>query len=451
MGPEASAADLAYAEMVRAVNTSNKAYYLAKQLARGGYAVTWYVSKDDKTLLNELIKKSKQDKVKMRSDWENVKDQVMRKAVWAKFTQHPKLRQLLIDTKDAHIAENSPRDSYWGLGQDGDGENMLGQILAEVRAFLSGKFPDAPTVTSNWIVPGYILASAYPGAPDPEDHVQVVDALLNAPISLVLSLQEPHEEVGFNSYREIIAPGFKSEHPSFCEKVWSSRYKRPIILMRVPIKDHSDAYLDVLTDTLVRAVGKHYQLLVHCLGDKGRTGTVVAVMLGKMYGMSAEDTFALLAASFKSRVERGKYPGMPQTKVQFDQVRTILDESSAPTSTETITEAPTVVCIKKDILKKKGYADLQDWLNKSINHVYIGRNMTFYVPGAVGSKWKNPFALKKYTLPEALAKYEQHVRDSPELMAALSELGGKVLGCWCKPNDCHGDVLVELYKEMMHD
>ncbi len=173
-------------------------------------------------------------------------------------------------------------------------------------------------------------------------------------------------------------------------------------------------------------------------------------MLGKMYGMSADDTFALLAASFKSRVEKGKYPGMPQTKVQFDQVRRLLGEPVAsPASPDTIAEVPTVVCIKKDILKKKGYADLQDWLNKSSNHVYIGRNMIFYVPGAVGSKWKNPFALKKYTLPEALAKYEQHVRDSPELMTALPELSGKVLGCWCKPNDCHGDVLVELYTEMV--
>lgn len=32
-------------------------------------------------------------------------------------------------------------------------------------------------------------------------------------------------------------------------------------------------------------------------------------------------------------------------------------------------------------------------------------------------------------------------------MAALSELKGKTLGCWCKPNPCHGDVLLTLLKE----
>jgi len=29
-------------------------------------------------------------------------------------------------------------------------------------------------------------------------------------------------------------------------------------------------------------------------------------------------------------------------------------------------------------------------------------------------------------------------------MAALPELRGKVLGCWCAPKACHGDVLVSL-------
>ena len=62
---------------------------------------------------------------------------------------------------------------------------------------------------------------------------------------------------------------------------------------------------------------------------------------------------------------------------------------------------------------------------------------------------KNPYSLKKYTLEEALGLYEKHVRSKPELMAALPELGEKVLGCWCKPEGCHGDVLVKLYKEIV--
>ncbi len=31
-----------------------------------------------------------------------------------------------------------------------------------------------------------------------------------------------------------------------------------------------------------------------------------------------------------------------------------------------------------------------------------------------------------------------------DLLEALGEPRGKALGCWCKPEPCHGDVLVEL-------
>jgi Domain of unknown function (DUF4326) len=43
------------------------------------------------------------------------------------------------------------------------------------------------------------------------------------------------------------------------------------------------------------------------------------------------------------------------------------------------------------------------------------------------------------------AKYEhEHLPAHPELMGALGELRGKVLGCWCSPKPCHGDVLARL-------
>jgi hypothetical protein len=49
-----------------------------------------------------------------------------------------------------------------------------------------------------------------------------------------------------------------------------------------------------------------------------------------------------------------------------------------------------VVNVRKKELQKLGYRDLLHWLEDE-NHVYIGRNMSFYVPGAVASKWANPF------------------------------------------------------------
>ena len=74
----------------------------------------------------------------IRPDWEQVKDDLMREAVRAKFSQHPDLREILLATGDARIVEHTANDSYWGDGGDGSGTNMLGQILMEVRAAVRG-------------------------------------------------------------------------------------------------------------------------------------------------------------------------------------------------------------------------------------------------------------------------------------------------------------------------
>ncbi len=105
-----------------------------------------------------------------------------------------------------------------------------------------------------------------------------------------------------------------------------------------------------------------------------------------------------------------------------------------------------VVNIKVTELRKKGIQNFQEWAANP-NNVYIGRNMSLYVSGANASKWQNPYCAKKYGLDECLKLYEKHIRESPELLAALPELKGKTLGCWCKPNKCHGDILIALLKE----
>lgn len=69
----------------------------------------------------------------LRHDWESVKDDVMRAAIRAKFTQHAALRELLLGTGDAELIEHTKNDRYWADGGDGSGKNMLGKILVEIR------------------------------------------------------------------------------------------------------------------------------------------------------------------------------------------------------------------------------------------------------------------------------------------------------------------------------
>jgi ribA/ribD-fused uncharacterized protein len=75
----------------------------------------------------------------LREDWEAVKDDVMRQALRAKFTQHPPLRALLLSTGDAELVEHTRNEWYWADGGDGSGRNRLGQLLMELRAELRAK------------------------------------------------------------------------------------------------------------------------------------------------------------------------------------------------------------------------------------------------------------------------------------------------------------------------
>ena len=75
-------------------------------------------------------------KRRLRRDWESAKLDVMREALFAKFTQHDELRELLLSTGDAKIIEHTVNDSYWGDGGDGTGKNMLGQLLMATRTIL---------------------------------------------------------------------------------------------------------------------------------------------------------------------------------------------------------------------------------------------------------------------------------------------------------------------------
>lgn len=74
---------------------------------------------------------------------------------------------------------------------------------------------------------------------------------------------------------------------------------------------------------------------------------------------------------------------------------------------------------------------------RNVYDVYIGRGLGF--------KWGNPFTIgKDGTRAEVIEKYREWILTQPELLSQLGELKGKVLGCWCSPLPCHGDVLVEL-------
>lgn len=71
--------------------------------------------------------------------------------------------------------------------------------------------------------------------------------------------------------------------------------------------------------------------------------------------------------------------------------------------------------------------------------VYIGRP----------SRFGNPFHVsRQLSRAAAIARFEAYARETPALLAAIRALpADAVLGCWCAPLPCHGDVIVTLWNE----
>lgn len=68
----------------------------------------------------------------LRPGWDDLREEVMLKALRLKFSKGP-ARELLLSTGTRHLAEASPSDYFWAVGQDGSGLNKLGRLLMQVR------------------------------------------------------------------------------------------------------------------------------------------------------------------------------------------------------------------------------------------------------------------------------------------------------------------------------
>ena len=75
---------------------------------------------------------------------------------------------------------------------------------------------------------------------------------------------------------------------------------------------------------------------------------------------------------------------------------------------------------------------LLKWAKDKGLYVYIGRP----------SKWGNPYSIgKDGTRAEVCRKFEEYFFNSEKLQRDIHELKGKLLGCYCYPEQCHGDFL----------
>jgi hypothetical protein len=134
-------------------------------------------------------------------------------------------------------------------------------------------------------------------------------------------------------------------------------------------------------------------------------------------------------------------------------------QQESDTQQQSLAIATTVDNIHVKYLRRKGaFNNLREWMDAP-NNIYVGRAGRVYINKVVfpyqQSTWANPFVSKPgktLTREESLARYETHIREiinkDPAKKEELLALRGKNLGCWCKPESCHADVLVKLINEL---
>lgn len=100
--------NLVFKELIRTQTTPGKAKVLANPIKYTRYE--WEV---------KLKKLREGCKLVFDSvEWDAKRDNVMVKALMAKFTQDDHCKNLLLGTGDAVLSEHTPRDKYWGSGGD---------------------------------------------------------------------------------------------------------------------------------------------------------------------------------------------------------------------------------------------------------------------------------------------------------------------------------------------
>lgn len=161
-----------------------------------------------------------------------------------------------------------------------------------------------------WVVPGKLLAGAYPTTSDPERSREVLQALLSAGICHVIDLTE---------IAETRSPG--GYYPPYADRLHSlAKAGGPsLVVDRLPIKDTwipSRLEMCRILDTMDKTLQNGGAVFVHCIAGRGRTGTVVGCYLAR-HGMADGREIIKKIETLRSVLKDRRLPS-PETPQQMD-------------------------------------------------------------------------------------------------------------------------------------
>lgn len=166
--------------------------------------------------------------------------------------------------------------------------------------------PISPLPGAYWVVSGKLLAGAYPVSADSNHTLESLHALISAGISHVIDLTEVKETGRY--------------YPPYGEDLLAlaKKGKRPLSIDRMPIKDMwipSRVEMCRILDKIDQTIHSGGAVFIHCIGGRGRTGTVVGCYLAR-HGVAADRELIECIEMLRSGLENQPLPS-PETPQQL--------------------------------------------------------------------------------------------------------------------------------------
>lgn len=185
-----------------------------------------------------------------------------------------------------------------------------------------------PTEESNWVIPGRLMAGAFPGAKDDAEHERLLHNILRAGVTTFVSLQREFDP-GATESQWRFGPALRPYFAAAVEVAdrMDDEPKRHLSFVHFGIEDcgvaDDAAVTDLAFDLAERLRSTAEIVYLHCWGGHGRTGTLVCLLLHLLYGL--DDRAALTRCQLCHDMRRVPIPvGSPQTPRQRDQVSRVI-------------------------------------------------------------------------------------------------------------------------------
>eukprot|EP00741_Cyanophora_paradoxa_P002627 tig00000615_g2549.t1 len=187
-----------------------------------------------------------------------------------------------------------------------------------------------PTGYSNWVVPGRLMAGAYPASLNDYEHINTILSILKKGIDTFCCLQAEAEQYcpesrwrkgqGIRTYLQDARELLKREQ--------SQLSQRKVDWLHCKIRDGfigPDEVVMALVEHLCARFVRGDVLYVHCWGGHGRTGTIVSLMLVYLYGLSADEAMKIVQWTHDRR-KNPQNMRSPESPAQIAQVRRLAQQ-----------------------------------------------------------------------------------------------------------------------------